>query len=98
MKWHASFDAHGNQFGFAITTAFLDPSPLPQQFCIGLVTRMIVDGQWGGVLVVAYIQTLIWWSNIGMRIDLHSSRTAPHIYAAVSALGVAGGAWFWSKI
>lgn len=29
MKWHASFDAHGNQFGFAITTAFLDPSPLP---------------------------------------------------------------------
>lgn len=69
-----------------------------QQFCIGLVTRMIVDGQWLGVLVVAYVQTLIWWSNIGMRIDLHSSRTAPHIYAAVSALGVAGGAWFWSKI
>lgn len=69
-----------------------------QQFCIGLVTRMIVEGQWWGVLVVAYVQTLIWWSNIGMRIDLHASRVAPHIYAVISAIGVAGGAWFWSKI
>lgn len=69
-----------------------------QQFCIGLVTRMIVEGQWWGVLIVAYVQTLIWWSNIGMRIDLHGSRTAPHLYAAVSAVGVTLGALFWSSI
>jgi len=69
-----------------------------QQFCIGLVTRMIVDGNWSGVLVVAYVQTLVWWSNIGIRIDLHSSRKAAHAYAAISAVGVASGAWFWSKV
>lgn len=69
-----------------------------QHFCIGLVTRMIVQGDWLMVVIVAYLQHWIWWSNIGTRIDLHGSRTAPHIYAAIGAAGVALGAMFWSSI
>lgn len=69
-----------------------------QHFCIGLVTRMIVQGDWLMVMPVAYLQHLIWWSNIGTRIDLHDQRWAAHVYALIGALGVAGGAWFWSSI
>lgn len=68
-----------------------------QQFCIGLVTRMIVNGDFLLVVLVAYLQTLVWWSNIGVRMQHGQSRWAAHAYAAISALGVAGGAWFWSR-
>jgi hypothetical protein len=69
-----------------------------QHFCIGLVTRTILDGDWLVVVVVAYAQHLIWWQNIGTRIDLHGSRWAAHAYAGVGAAGVAAGAWFWSRV
>jgi len=29
VKWHVRFDQHLNQFGFALSTAFLSPADLP---------------------------------------------------------------------
>lgn len=66
-----------------------------QHAAVGSVTSLIVAQQWAGVFLAAFLMQLIWWINIGQRMDRHGRTADAVLYCLVSAAGIAVGGWFW---
>ena len=60
----------------------------------GVVTALIVRGEYVGVFAAAVVMQGLWWVNMGRRIEARDGLTA-WLYCGVSAAGVAVGAWVW---
>lgn len=68
---------------------------LLQAFMSGAVVSLIVERKWMGVLLTCFLLNVLWWENMGERIERHKQWWAGYVYSLVISVGTLFGAWWW---
>lgn len=68
---------------------------LLQAFMSGAVVSLIVERKWLLMLMTCFLLNVLWWQNMGERIDRHEQRWAGYAYSLVVSMGTMIGAWWW---
>lgn len=66
-----------------------------QAFCTGAVSASIVSRNYYVIFIASFCLNLLWWTNVGNRIDLHGRKGIGILYAFTFASGISLGAWVW---
>jgi len=66
-----------------------------QAFSTGSIPALTIARNWPMLFVAAFILNLLWWINVGNRIDLHGKKGMAVLYAFTFASGLMLGAWVW---